>query len=391
MAAAALRESRTGRNVQHRLVPLLRQSVDSRLAGYEDTNDAERLAQDPAMRVVVGWREGNRAAASTNTMRRVETETPTTPENLEGLKKLNAVWVSRAVARPPHRRVILDPDRSESEVHGEQEGAAYTGHFGCTCDHPLFLVNQFGDCAGTPLRPGDVHSADRWREVLEPAVQRYRAQRVRVLFRGDAAFANPEVYESLEAEEVGHAIRLPSNEVLAGHIRHLFQQPEGALPEKPIGRYHDLLYPAGGGDRPRRVVARVEWPRGELLPRWGVSVTNLDYPVKGISRFYNGRGPAERWIEEGKQALTWTRLSCHRFVANQGRLWLFLLAYNRSEGLVAGRRAGEANQEGRAAGAPRPKAGLPACRGGCASGAVPGEAGAHREVMSGARLAERRF
>ena len=50
-----IHESRTGRNVQHRLLPLLRQSVYSRLAGYEDTNDAERLAQDPAMRVIVGW------------------------------------------------------------------------------------------------------------------------------------------------------------------------------------------------------------------------------------------------------------------------------------------------------------------------------------------------
>lgn len=280
------------------------------------------------MRVVVGWREGNRAAASTNTMSRFETETLTTPENLEGLKKLNAAWVSRAMARTPHRRVILDLDSSESEVHGEQEGAAYNGHFGCTCYHPLFLFNQFGDCEGTLLRPGNVHSADRWREVLEPAVQRYRAQRVRVLFRGDAAFAKPEVYEYLEAEEVGYAIRLPSNEVLEGHIRHLFQQPEGELPEKPIVRYHDFLYQAGSWDRPRRVVAKVEWHRGELLPRWGFIATNLDYPAKGISRFYNGRGTAEQWIKEGKQALKWTRLSCHRFVANQVRLWLFILAYN---------------------------------------------------------------
>ena len=70
-----LQESRGGRNVQHRLVGLLRQSVYSRLAGYEDTNDAERLAQDPTMRVIVGRRGGpERPAASTNTMSRFETE-----------------------------------------------------------------------------------------------------------------------------------------------------------------------------------------------------------------------------------------------------------------------------------------------------------------------------
>ena len=73
-ANECLQESRGGRNVQHRLVGLLRQSVYSRLAGYEDTNDAERLAQDPTMRIIVGRRDIDRPAASTNTMSRFETE-----------------------------------------------------------------------------------------------------------------------------------------------------------------------------------------------------------------------------------------------------------------------------------------------------------------------------
>ena len=72
----------------------------------------------------------------------------------------------------------------------------------------------------------------------------------------------------------------------------------------------------------------MEWHQGELFPRVGFIVTNLSYPPKGIVRFYNGRGTAEQWIKEGKYALNWTRLSCHKFVANQARLWLFVLAYN---------------------------------------------------------------
>src|ERR687896_2337100 len=166
LAADTLQDSRTDQNVQHHLTPLLRQSVYSRLAGYEDANDAERLAHDPALRVVVGWRDGNRPAASTNTMSRFETETLTTPENLEALTGLNTAWVSRAMAHTCYRRIILDLDSSESPVHGEQEGAAYNGHFQSMCYHPLFLFNQFGDCEGALLRPGNVHSADRWREVL---------------------------------------------------------------------------------------------------------------------------------------------------------------------------------------------------------------------------------
>ena len=72
-----------------------------------------------------------------------------------------------------------------------QEGSAYNGHFGCTCYHPLFVFNQFGDLERCALRPGNVHSADGWREVLEPVFARYRGRMTRRYFRGDAAFANP--------------------------------------------------------------------------------------------------------------------------------------------------------------------------------------------------------
>ena len=323
-----IHESRTGRNVQHRLLPLLRQSVYSRLAGYEDTNDAERLAQDPAMRVIVGWQGTDKQAASTNTMSRFETEVLTEEENLDGLARLNVEWVDRAMAQTSHQRVILDMDSSESPVHGQQEGVAYNGHFESVCYHPLFLFNHFGDCEGAMLRPGNVHSAERWREVLEPVVKRYQEKGVRLLFRADAAFAKPEVYEYLESRDTGYAMRLPANEVLQGNIRHLLKRPVGRPPKKPVVRYHDFVYQAQSWDIPRRVVAKVEWHQGELFPRVGFVVTNLNLPPEGVTHYYNGRGTAEQWIKEGKYALNWTRLSCHRFVANQVRLWLFVLAYN---------------------------------------------------------------
>ena len=323
-----IHESRTGRNVQHRLLPLLRQSVYSRLAGYEDTNDAERLAQDPAMRVIVGWQGTDKQAASTNTMSRFETEVLTEEENLDGLARLNVDWVDRAMAQTSHQRVILDMDNSESPVHGQQEGVAYNGHFESVCYHPLFLFNHFGDCEGAMLRPGNVHSAERWREVLEAVVKRYQEKGVRLLFRADAAFAKPEVYEYLESRDTGYAMRLPANEVLQGNIRHLLKRPVGRPPKKPVVRYHDFVYQAQSWDIPRRVVAKVEWRQGELFPRVGFVVTNLNLPPEGVTHFYNGRGTAEQWIKEGKYALNWTRLSCHRFVANQVRLWLFVLAYN---------------------------------------------------------------
>jgi Transposase DDE domain group 1 len=327
-ATRYLRESRSGRNVQHPLVSLLRQSVYSRLAGYEDTNDADRLAGDPAMRVVTGRRDLEKQAASTNTLSRFETEVLTQEKNVEGLAQLNATWVEKAMARTPHRRVILDMDSSESPVYGEQEGAAYNGHFECVCYHPLFCFNQFGDCEGVMLRPGNVHSAHGWQEVLEPIVARYAGRGVRLCFRADAAFARPEIYEYLEAHGFLYAIRLPSNAVLEKEIEPLLKRPVGRPPQKPIVWYHDFFYQAASWEHPRRVVAKVEWHQGELFPRVGFLVTNLWAKPEGVVHFYNGRGTAEQWIKEGKYTLHWTRLSCHRFVANQVRLQLFVLAYN---------------------------------------------------------------
>ena len=105
-----LQESRTGRNILHHLVPLLRQSIYSRLAGYDDTNDAVRLSQDPVMRVIVGWQGSERKGASTSEMGRFETEFLTQEDNRQALARMNTRWVERAMAHTLHQRVILDMD-----------------------------------------------------------------------------------------------------------------------------------------------------------------------------------------------------------------------------------------------------------------------------------------
>jgi len=166
LASRVLNETRTGRNIQHDMRALLRQSVYSRLGGYEDVNDADRLSIDPAIRAITWKLKEHKNAASANTMGLFETEMLGNEENLRGLEKINGGWVQKGMKRTAHRRIILDMDSSESPVHGEQEGSAYNGHFGCSCYHPLFCLNQFGDCEGAMLRPGNVHSAERWKELL---------------------------------------------------------------------------------------------------------------------------------------------------------------------------------------------------------------------------------
>ena len=323
-----LSDSRQGLNKQFTLTDLLRQSVYSRLAGYEDLNDAERLAADPTFRLIGSQKIWDRGAALTSTLHWFETELLTKEENLLGLMALNRKTLGQAESLDGSDRIVLDMDSSESPVHGEQEGSAYNGHFESVCYHPLFLFNHHGDCLAAKLRPGNVHSAEDWDELLLPEVERQQAEGKQVAFRADAAFAKPEIYEALEERGVKYAIRIPANDNLERDIAELLTRPVGRPSHKPVVRYKGFLYQAASWKTARRVVAKVEFHFGELFPRVGFIVTNLEVPSRAVVRFYNKRGTAEQWIKEGKQAVKMTRLSCHRFRCNEVRLALSLLAYN---------------------------------------------------------------
>jgi len=321
-------DSRRGKNVQLPLSDLLRQSVYSRLAGYEDVNDAERLSQDPTFRLIGSKKILERGAALTSRLQSFETGVLTQEENLAGLAALNRELVARVEAIDSPRRIVLDMDSTEIPVYGEQEQSAYNGHFESTCYHPLLLFNREGDCLAAKLRPGNVHSAEGWEELLLPEIERQQRLSKEVVFRADAAFAKPELYETLEERDVKYAIRLPANDNLQRNITELLTRPVGRPSHKPVVRYKSFIYQAASWKQARRVVAKVEFHCGELFPRVGFIVTNLALDNRAVVRFYNKRGAAEQWIKESKQTVAMTRLSCHRFRANEVRLWLSLIAYN---------------------------------------------------------------
>ncbi len=149
-----------------------------------------------------------------------------------------------------------------------------------------------------------------------------------VVVRADAAFALPALYEAMERRGVRYAIRLPANDVLERRIEDLLTRPRGRPSHAPLVRYRSFEYQAASWDRPRRVIAKIEHHLGELFPRVGFIVTTLAGTNRAVVRFYNQRGTAEQWIKEGKTATHWTRLSCHRFRANEVRLLLGVIAYN---------------------------------------------------------------
>ena len=157
------------------------------------------------------------------------------------------------------RRIVLGMDSTGIQVYGRQEQSAYNCHFESTCYHPLLLLNREGDCLAAKLRPGNGRSADDWDDLLLPEIYKY-------------------------------AIRIPAK-----------RQPGAAASWKTA----------------RRVVAKVELHAGELFPRVGFIVTNLETDSRAVVRFYNRRGTAEQWIKEGKQAIKMTRLSCYRLQSNE--------------------------------------------------------------------------
>ena len=177
-------------------------------------------------------------------------------ENFAGLVRLNRELIGKAEAFGSPYRAVLDMDSTKIPVYGEQEQSAYNGHFESTCYHPLLLFNREGDCLAAKLRPGNVHSAEGWEELLLPEIDRQQRMGKEVAFRADAALAKPEIYEALKERGVKYAIRIPANENLQRDIEELLKRPEGRPGKKPFGGVQGISVPGsrleedptGGGE-----------------------------------------------------------------------------------------------------------------------------------------------
>jgi hypothetical protein len=271
------------------------------LAGYEDLNDAERLAADPTFRLIGSPKIWDRGAALTSTLHWFETELLTREENLIGLMAVNRELLAQAGVPTRADRIVLDMDSSESPVHGAQEGSAYNGHFESVCYHPLFLFNEHGDCLAATLRPGNVHSAEDWDFLLVPEIERQQAEGKLVAFRADAAFAKPEIYDALETRGVDYAIRIPANKSLELEIEDIVFRPPGRPSRKPLVRYESFRYQAESWTTSRRIVAKVEHHQGELFPPRGLHRDEHD-PAESLSRPVLQQAWDRRAMDRGREA-----------------------------------------------------------------------------------------
>jgi hypothetical protein len=323
----ALEDNRSPSRTKHSIVQMIRQRVYQIAAGYEDCNDADFLRIDPALRLSLG--KDTDLGASQSMLSRLENDIL---GNADGLKALDEAILRSAAALIQKKwkyRFILDVDSTDDPTYGKQEGCEYNGHFREECFHPIFAFTGEGDALAGVLRPGKVHSADGTLDLIQPLVDRYRSRFQLFWFRGDAAFAKPEIYEYCESKRVTYFIRLPQNETLKEMIRDDLRRPAGRWPSSGVKvRIFDFPYQAGSWSGARRVVCKIEWHLDELFPRVGFIVTNSRLSAHEVVKTYNGRANVENRIKEGKNTLRWDKTSCHKFEANQARLKMGLLAYN---------------------------------------------------------------
>jgi hypothetical protein len=326
--AEVLEDNRSATHAKHTLEQMIRQRVYQMTGGYEDCNDADYLRVDPAMRLSLG--KGKKYAAGQSALSRLENDIL---GNVPGLSALDEAVLRAAdalIRRKDKYRFILDVDSTEDPAHGKQEGCEYNGHFGKNCFHPIVAFTGEGDCLAAELRPGNVHSADGVLDFIKPIVKRYREGFTLFWLRGDAAFAQPDVYEYCEREHLTYFIRLPMNDTLKKIMEpELKSRPVGRPPKSGVKVQHiEFYYRAGSWKKRRRVVCKIEWHNDELFPRVGFIVTNSTHPAWKVVKVYNGRANVENRIKEAKNTLRWDKTSCHRFEANQARLKMGAVAYN---------------------------------------------------------------
>src|SRR5262249_38142785 len=285
-------------------------------------------------------------------------------------------------------------DSSVSPPHGEQEMSVWNGHYACTCYHPLFVFNQFGDLERCALRPGNVHSADGWDDVLKAVVARYQGKVSRIYFRADAAFAMPEVYEFLESEQ----IRDPAAGQPGPPGQHrLSAQASGrttGAPCAPVpcelqlsGRKLEQAVPGDcqGRVASRRTLSARRLYRDEHEPpgRARGRVLQQARHVRAMDQGRQGRDQMDALVvpdvrgQRRAAPTSCARLQPRQFPPHAGHA-------GADQGLVTDKLEGEADQDRREGGEPRPLCRLPNGRGRHPTANVPGDFAAHRGTAAAA-------
>jgi hypothetical protein len=327
--AACIEDRRDHRYTDHDLETLLRQRTYQIVAGYEDCNDANIVRKDPALKSACGRKLSDEDLGSQPTLSRLENAITRNDLYRMGGYLID-LYIRKNRKRKP-KRIILDLDGTDDPTYGDQQLTFFHGYYDQYMYHPLLVYDaDTGQLITAALRAGNRHASYGAVSILKRIIPKLREafSKAEIIIRGDAGFAVPELYEYCESEGLKYVIGLIRNDVLERMIKDLlgeaYQQYTKTGQKQRL--FTEGLYQAQSWPKERRVIMKAEWlPQG---PNSRFVVTNLSHYPKDLYEFYTERGgTCEVRIDEFKNGLKADRLSCHRFVANQFRLFLHMAAY----------------------------------------------------------------
>jgi len=336
-----IQDARQPGKVRHGVDEVFRQRVYAIAAGYEDGNDAGRLAGDPALKLVCGRGPvRGEDLASQSTVSRLENgvggrEVVGMQRSLEDTA---VATLARRHRRP--RRVVIDLDPSVDPAHGAQQGVLFNGYYDTWCYLPIFgFLSVEGEsdqllfCAR--LRPGTAKEIRGTIPTLTRVVAKLRrtlGKRQRILVRLDSGFCHPRLLDALEALRVEYVVGMPNNARLNKWAKRRLPRARRRARESGQSEreYDERTYAARSWGRERRVILKAE-----AIPYFGRSmkdnprfvVTNLRCKAERVYQTYCDRGDVENRIKELKCDLHIDRTSCTSFVANQVRVVMTAAAY----------------------------------------------------------------
>lgn len=305
-------------HITHPLVELLRTRLYLLAQGRRDQDDADTLRHDPALRLSVSERRalGPLLAAPLDEFGLKKN----VPEGLASQPSLSRLvqMISDVSGRQSARDVLLDcavrrivaanggvklqtlgidVDSIPLEVHGEQPGSAYNGHYQARIYHPLVAsVAETGDFLDVQLREGNVHTADGCLGFILNILEKIKGACLWPFLRIDAGFPEDGLLSAVEKACVRYVARIKNNPVLDRMAEPYVRRPEGRPTKEPRTWFYEKTYKAKSWTRKRRVVLVVQEVHGELFPRHFWLLTNWSPKRKSgeqLVGMYRERGTAE--------------------------------------------------------------------------------------------------
>lgn len=329
MIASALPDKRNPLLVTHSYVDMITARMMAIAAGYEDGDDLDHLRRDPAMMIACERApETGVGLPSQPTISRLENLA-----DASTLARIEEGFIDRfcaSYAASPEQ-IELDIDDTDDLVHGGQQLALFNTHAGGTCFKPVFI---FEAGSGKPvlalLRPGKRPKGEEIAGILERVIRRIRANwpNVRILIRGDSHYCAPQVLDLMRKLDCDYILGLAINPKLDARSAPWREQcAERWWPSLgKVRRFHTFTYQAGSWSKPEKVIARVEATAQGSDARF--VVTNLQGRSKHLyEKVYCVRGQMENLIKDIKLYTRSDKTACHRFEANQFRLFLHMGAY----------------------------------------------------------------